>query len=281
LVTRKKKPEEHISHERWLVSYADFITLLFAFFTTLYAISTVDAQKMGRMVMSMRASFDNSLFSAGSDRLSLSQGPGASGNPTAGQQVIESLRGAKGASEPGPALRDLKELRANFPLGDAAGGPEKVLGNLQRSVESLVGPEALGNKVRTRMDARGLVISLGEGGFFDSGSDILKPEGRVLLDAIASALVTTDNQIRVEGHTDNVPIRNTRFPSNWELSTARATTVVAYLINRFKFAPERLSAGGYSEYRPVETNTTVDGRSRNRRVDIVVLHPKYAQVEPR
>jgi chemotaxis protein MotB len=85
----------------------------------------------------------------------------------------------------------------------------------------------------------------------------------------------------VEGHTDNVPIRNARFPSNWELSTARATTVVAYLIERFKFAPERLSAGGYSEYRPVESNATAEGRSRNRRVDIVVLHPRYAQVEPR
>jgi chemotaxis protein MotB len=281
LVTRKKKPEEHASHERWLVSYADFITLLFAFFTTMYAISTVDAQKMGRMVMSMRASFDNSLFSAGSDRLSLSQGAGANGNAAPGQRVIESLRSSKGANEPGAALQDLKELNASFHSRSGAGGAEKILSNLQRSVETLVGPEALGSKVRTKMDERGLVISLGEGGFFDSGSDILKPEGRTLLDAIASALVVTDNHIRVEGHTDNVPIRNSRFPSNWELSTARATTVVAYLIDRFKIAPERLSAGGYSEYWPVETNMTVEGRSRNRRVDIVVLHPRYAQVEPR
>jgi chemotaxis protein MotB len=281
LVTRKKKPAEHVSHERWLVSYADFITLLFAFFTTMYAISTVDAQKMGRMVMSMRASFDNSLFAAGSDRLSLSQGPGANGNTAAGQQVIENLRSAKKAGESGASASGMGELRADFPAREGAGSPERILSNLQRSVEALVGPEALGTKVRTRMDERGLVISLGEGGFFDSGSDILKPEGRVLLDSIASALVQTDNHIRVEGHTDNVPIRNARFPSNWELSTARATTVVAYLIDRFKFAPERLSAGGYSEYRPVESNATVEGRSRNRRVDIVVLHPRYAQVEPR
>jgi len=281
LVTRKRKPQEHVNHERWLVSYADFITLLFAFFTTLYAISTVDAQKMGKMVLSMRASFDNSLFSAGSDHLSLSQGPGANGNPAAGQQVIESLRATKSAGERGAPLQGLKELKSSFPSRDGAGSPEKVLSNLQRSVESLVGPEALGSKVRTRMDERGLIISLGEGGFFDSGSDVLKPEGRVLLDAIASALVPTDNHIRVEGHTDNVPIRNTRFPSNWELSTTRATTVVAYLIDRFKIEPERLSAGGYSEYRPVETNATGEGRSRNRRVDIVVLHPRYAQEEPR
>ncbi len=281
MVTRKKKPEEHISHERWLVSYADFITLLFAFFTTMYAISTVDAQKMGRMVMSMRASFDNSLFSAGSNRLSLNQGSGDSGSLAAGEKAVESLRAGKGASKPGGSLQELKNLNASFAMHESPVSPERLLSNLQRSVESLVGPEALGTKVRTRMDERGLVVSLGEGGFFDSGSDILKPEGRVLLDAIASALVTTDNQVRVEGHTDNVPIRNTRFPSNWELSTARATTVVAYLMEKFRFAPERLSAGGYAEYRPVETNATVEGRSRNRRVDIVVLHPRYAQAEPR
>jgi chemotaxis protein MotB len=270
-----------VSHERWLVSYADFITLLFAFFTTMYAISTVDAQKMGRMVMSMRASFDNSLFSAGSNRLSLSQGSGDSANLAGGHKAVENLRAGKGAGESGASLQDLKNLNASFALRESTATPENILSNLRRSVESLVGPEALGNKVRTRMDERGLVVSLGEGGFFDSGSDILKPEGRVLLDAISSALVKIDNQIRVEGHTDNVPIRNTRFPSNWELSTARATTVVAYLIERYRFAPERLSAGGYSEYRPVETNATVDGRSRNRRVDIVVLNPLYAQVEPR
>jgi chemotaxis protein MotB len=233
------------------------------------------------MVMSMRASFDNSLFTAGSDRLSMSQGPGVDRNPVAGQQAIENLRSAKKAGESGVSASGIKELRAGFPSREGAGSPERILSNLQRSVEALVGPEALGTRVRTRMDERGLVISLGEGGFFDSGSDILKPEGRVLLDSIASALVQTDNHIRVEGHTDNVPIRNARFPSNWELSTARATTVVAYLIDRFLFAPERLSAGGYSEYRPVESNATAEGRSRNRRVDIVVLHPRYAQVEPR
>lgn len=281
MVTRKKKREEHVNHERWLVSYADFITLLFAFFTTMYAISTVDAQKMGRMVMSMRASFENSLFSAGSDRLSLSEGPGANGNPAAGQQVIESLRASKIPGEPGAGLPGMKELKSAFPAAEGTGSPERVLSNLQRSVESLVGPEALGSKVRTRMDERGLVISLGEGGFFDSGSDILKPEGKVLLDAIVSALASTDNHVRVEGHTDNVPIRNTRFPSNWELSTARATTVVAYVIGKFGFAPQRLSAGGYSEYRPVESNATAEGRSRNRRVDIVVLNLRYAQMEPR
>ena len=275
-LARKKKPPEHISHERWLVSYADFITLLFAFFTTLYAISTVDAQKMGRMVMSMRASFDSTMFPPGSDRLMMSQNASGGGS-LSGKEAAQKIRTAKEASARDAALQGLKNMKSNF---GRKGDTGKDLGSLKRDVESLVGKSVLASKVQTRMDARGLIISLGEGGFFDSGSDQLKPDGRVLLDAIATSLVSTPNHIRVEGHTDNVPIFNSRFPSNWELSTARATTIVAYLIPKFGFSPERLSAAGYAEYRPVATNDTVEGRARNRRVDIVVLDPRFAQLEP-
>jgi chemotaxis protein MotB len=139
----------------------------------------------------------------------------------------------------------------------------------------------MSSKVRTRMEARGLVISLGEGGFFDSGSDQLKPEGRDLLDALAQRLLIAENQIRIEGHTDNVPIQTTRFPSNWELSTARATTIVSYLVRRFDFTPARLSAAGYGEFCQIDTNLTPEGRARNRRVDIVVLNSSAVRSEPR
>ncbi len=277
MVTRKKK-QDHVNHERWLVSYADFITLLFAFFTTMYAISTVDAQKMGKMVMSMRASFDSTLFGAGSNRLTLN--PGEAG-AEAGRGIAADPITAGSASADDPELSPAVVLKSNLAGHDAVASSERVFNTLRRSVETLVGPEALKSRVRTRMEGRGLIISLGEGGFFDSGSDVLKPEGRALLDIIAGTLVSTDNHIRIEGHTDNVPIRNTRFPSNWELSTARATAVIAYMIETFRFAPDRLSAAGYSEYRPVDTNDTIEGRSRNRRVDIVVLHPRYAETEPR
>ncbi len=277
MVTRKKK-QEHVNHERWLVSYADFITLLFAFFTTMYAISTVDAQKMGKMVMSMRASFDSTLFGAGSDRLTLNPGaPGAS----AGRDMVIDTKTASSDSEIDSALSPAAVLKSNLAAPDAVASSERVFRTLRRNVETLVGPDALKNRVHIRMEGRGLIISLGEGGFFNSGSDLLKPEGRALLDIIAGTLVSTDNHIRIEGHTDNVPIRNMRFPSNWELSTARATAVIAYMIEKFRFTPDRLSAAGYSEYRPVDTNDTIDGRSRNRRVDIVVLHPRYAEIEPR
>jgi chemotaxis protein MotB len=262
-LARKRKPPEHANHERWLVSYADFITLLFAFFTTLYAISTVDRQKYGKMVMSMRASFESTIFKAGSDRFTLGMSAGV--DPASDtQQASEATKLKKASQSP---IRELKKSISS--KGESTG---KSLGSIRKEVEMRIGSPALGSKVQTRMEPRGLVITLGEGGFFDSGSDQLKPEGRELLDRIASGLVSSRNLIHVEGHTDNVPIRNSRFPTNWELSTARSTAVVAYLITRFGFAPDRLTAAGYGEYRPVTANETQEGKARNRRVDITVLN---------
>jgi chemotaxis protein MotB len=262
-LARKRKPPEHVNHERWLVSYADFITLLFAFFTTLYAISTVDSQKYGKMVMSMRASFESTIFSAGSDRFNLSMGGGIDPSSTT-KQDSEATQVKRIPQAP------IRELKKSLSLKGESSG--KSLGSIRKEVETRIGSPALGNKVQTRMEPRGLVITLGEGGFFDSGSDQLKPEGRELLDRIASGLVSTRNLIHVEGHTDNLPIRNSRFPTNWELSTARSTAVIAYLIDRFGFVPDRLTAAGYGEYRPVAANETREGRARNRRVDITVLN---------
>lgn len=269
-MARKKKVPEQVNHERWLVSYADFITLLFAFFTTMYAISTVDAHKMGKMVMSMRASFDGGVFNASGDRLTLSQGPGGSNPALLSRHLIEPVR-----VQPEGSLRDSKEKRGE------GGTPDKGLVAIKKNVEALVGAEALKGRVQTRLEGRGLVITLGEGGFFDSGSEEIKPEGKVLLNAIATGLAKADNHIRVEGHTDNVPIKNLRFPSNWELSTARATAVIAHLITKFGLTPNRISAAGYGEFHPVMSNQTPEGRARNRRIDIVVLDPLYAQLEPR
>ena len=158
---------------------------------------------------------------------------------------------------------------------------DKDMGRFKRSIESLLGPEILKGMVRLHVDGRGLVISLGETGVFDSGSDRIKPEGINLIDTIGASLVSVANQIRIEGHTDNVPISNVRFPSNWELSTARATAVISYLIGSFGLKPELVSAAGYAEFRPCATNDTEEGRARNRRVDIVVLNPAAASVEPK
>lgn len=274
---KKNQHEEEGNNERWLVSYADFITLLFAFFTTLYAISTVDAQKMGKMVTSMRASFDSAVFNSGSRGLSLSQGSG--GASSGSREILQSLAPESGINIKEVTLKGMEGLRSSSSKKQVLGG-EKALGRLKRNVESLLGWEVLKGIVRLHVEPRGLVISLGENGVFDSGSDQIKPEGKSLLDTLATSLVSLGNYIRVEGHTDNVPIHNARFPSNWELSTARATMVVSYLITNFGLRPEALSAAGYAEYRPAASNDTEEGRARNRRVDIIVLNPAAAAVEP-
>jgi chemotaxis protein MotB len=281
-VSRKKEDhEEGPSSERWLVSYADFITLLFAFFTTLYAISTVDAQKMGKMVLSMRASFDNSSFNSGSRSPSLNQGTGGDTSSYLQGGILLGLSSANGSNTKDLTLKRPDDLKSRASSKKQVLNGEKAMGRLKRSIETLLGVDVLKGIVRARLEPRGLVISLGEGGVFDSGSDEIKPAGKALLDTLATSLVSVGNHIRVEGHTDNVPIKNSKFPSNWELSTARATAVVSHLIGNFGLQPDLLSAAGYAEYRPAASNDTEEGKARNRRVDIVVLNPAAAQIEPR
>jgi chemotaxis protein MotB len=276
----KKKHEEQENHERWLVSYADFITLLFAFFTTLYAISTVDAEKYGKMVLSMQASFDSPMFDPGSTKLALSAGQGGTRTWDSSHNIVNNISVGKKSNMGEATFQTLKDIREAATSKGLVLYEEKDLERLKRSVETLLGDEISKGKIRTFMEPRGLIISLGEGGFFDSGSDQIKPEGRALLDTLATRLVSMGNRVRIEGHTDNVPISNSKFPSNWELSTARATVIISYLIKKFGLPPELLSAAGYSEYRPTADNETVEGRARNRRVDIVILNPQTSLEEP-
>ncbi len=246
LKKRKRKKEEEENHERWVVSYADFITLLFALFTTLYAISTVDAQKKYEMVQSMKQSFNASMFESGSNHFSLDHGPSGNGDDFSENIILN--------------RNDMERLK--------------------KSIEALLGLDATKSSVHVSVDPRGLIISLGEGGFFDSGSEKIKPEGRILLDTIAANLISLGNRIRIEGHTDTDPIQTSKFASNWELSTARATETLRYLTGKFPFRPESLSASGYGEYIPVAPNDSPEGKARNRRVDIVILDPGIALMEP-
>ncbi len=275
---RKKKHPEHANHERWLVSYADFITLLFAFFTTMYAISTVDAQKLGRMVLSMKASFDGSVFSPGSSDLSVGKGEGA--GSALSRDLVENIQTPKEKSLREQTVGNLKDLKTNFVPNSLPRGEVIAMGKVKQRVENLAASRGLSGRVRTRLETRGLVISM-DGTFFDSGSDHLRPDGIELLNSLAADLTSLENKIRIEGHTDNIPIQTLRFPSNWELSTARATSVVAHLVRQFEFTPEKLSAAGYGEFCPIDTNDTVEGRARNRRVDIVLLNSGFTRGEPR
>lgn len=243
LAARRQRRRSHspISHDRWLVSYADFITLLFAFFTTMYAISNVDAKKLQEMVQSMQHAFDPRQPAAGTaDR----QAP-----PPAQAQVVPS------ATIEAQALEALKQRLAERLKLQIAGG-----------------------QVGLEVDPRGLVISIREAGTFAVGSADLSAPTSVLLGEVAEAMVGLDNQIRVEGHTDDIPIHTPRFRSNWELSTARATNVVAFLMSR-GLPPTRFSAAGYGEFHPRVANSDQAARAQNRRVDIVILNEATRRAE--
>jgi chemotaxis protein MotB len=158
------------------------------------------------------------------------------------------------------------------PHGELSSAAENGdLGDLRRELEQALAPEISRKEVALRSVPDGLVISLLEIGFFESGSAQIKSDSLPAFSRMAGLLAQRNYRIRIEGHTDNVPIHNSKFHSNWELSTERATELIRVLLTRYNFAPERLSAAGYSQYHPVSTNNTREGRGLNRRVYVVVL----------
>lgn len=167
-------------------------------------------------------------------------------------------------------------------LASPADGAESVAPAVavEQDIEALVQSAGLSRRIHTRQERRGLVVSLIEAGFFETGSATPRPDALPVLDALAQILASKPLHLRVEGHTDNAPIRTPQFPSNWELSTARATWLVAYFADTLGLAPERLSAAGYGEFRPVASNETREGRAKNRRVDLVVLAEPSVASEP-
>lgn len=254
-MSRKKKAEGHVNHERWLISYADFITLLFALFVVLFASSQVDKRKTVAVAQAIQIAFQQmGVFSS-----------------SKGNEELERIKLLANANPPEPQTTPV-------PLGgkppNVLSGPQFMKGELQGikvALGRVLASEIQRHAVNLTITREGLIISLQEIGFFDSGSAVLKPGGMPALRKIAAILSVASQNIRVEGNTDNVPIHNAKFASNWELSTARATEVLNLLITRFGIAPQRLSAAGYAKFHPVASNATIQGRARNRRVDIVVL----------
>jgi chemotaxis protein MotB len=243
---KPRKKASHSSSDRWLVSYADFITLLFAFFVVLYASAQVDRKKVEQLSASIESAFSE-------------MGSFPSTRPRS----------------PHPA--DLKQLPSasdeKIHPGEAAPKPVD-LSQVEHDLRQVLAAEIARREASLSVGSEGLILSLREIGFFESGSAVLREQARPSFSRIASVLGPTPYRIRVEGHTDNIPIHNERFASNWELSTSRATEVVRLLIVEKGFPPERLAAAGYAEFHPTDDNATREGRQNNRRVDIVVLLPK-------
>jgi chemotaxis protein MotB len=249
--------EEHVNHERWLITYADMITLLMVLFIVLYSISQVDLAKFRRLKEGVAGGLG---------------GPAAAGALSGGAGPLE---GGGGVFETG--LHGTSAQAAEAALADAqartAGARQarSVLQGAQREIQRSLDQEGLGDTVRFKLESRGLVITIvSDTVLFEPGQADLRAEGREVVDRLAAAIGRLPNQLSVEGHTDNVPISG-RYPSNWELSTARATTVLRELIERHHLDPARLSAAGYAEGRPAATNDTAEGRGTNRRVELVVL----------
>jgi chemotaxis protein MotB len=258
-MSRRKKHAAHANHERWLVSYADFITLLFAFFVVMFASSQVDQRKAGKVSRAIQEAFQQlGIFETSNTRMPLST---TDPMPLSKVQMIENVT----------HNQNFQRL-----MNDSQGKPgtpvrRMTLPDLRRELERVLGEEIRRNEVSIRVTRDGLVVSLREIGFFDSGSAALRSDSLPAVDRIGKALAQLVNSLRVEGHTDNVPIRTARFASNWELSTSRATEIARLLMTRYGIPPERFAVAGYAEYRPAASNDTAEGRAANRRVDIVIL----------
>lgn len=260
-MSRRKKHAEHVNHERWLVSYADFITLLFAFFVVLYASSQVDKRKVGRLALAIQVAFqDLGVFDSSNTKIPLSD---SEVMPFSQVQVVENTeRTGDFTRFVQPAKGIISPTRPNAALKD-----------VQAELEKVLAPEIRKHVVDVKARREGLVVSLREIGFYESGSATLRASSKDAIDRLAAILKTRTETLRIEGHTDNVPIHNVRFDSNWELSTARASDLIKLFILHYDFPPARLSAAGFAEYHPVAPNDTAEGRARNRRVDIVILNP--------
>jgi chemotaxis protein MotB len=251
--------EEHVNHEAWVIPYADMLTLLMAMFLVLWAIGQVDVSKAKAVSTGFADEFG----------LSTSAGSGAGG--------VGVLDGVERPDE--EAKPEDKSARVDKTMAIAAGGSGSGIAELNHQLQEVqheiaTDAAASGNdtSLRFRVEQRGLVVSIvSEGVLFAAGEAELQPAGRVVLDDLAESLAGIPNQLAVEGHTDNIPISTPRFPSNWELSTARATAVLRYLVEHHGIAPARMSAAGYADQRPLAGNDTGGGRARNRRVDIAVL----------
>jgi len=260
----RKKTAAHANHERWLVSYADFMTLLFAFFVVMFASTQSDKNKAKDVSDSVRQALEHGKFS----------------------EAISTVLGrGKHEAKKAPVSKELTPERENpnMPPPPPPPPPGAHPPDLSKSLEILQKGLELDlktGKLQLRLDARGLIISMREKAFFASGDSAIAPDSLPMLAKIAAVVQSLPNSVRLEGHTDAQPIHNSRFHSNWELSAARSIAMLELLRDRFQIPPTRMAVAGYAENSPVDTNDTEEGRAHNRRVDLVLLSAGGLSSEP-
>ena len=254
-MARRKKHAEHANHERWLISYADFITLMFAFFVVMFASSQTDKTKVEQISSAVKEALEHG------------------GVPTVVHEIMGGTVDDKG--------------RGNAMM-KGPGGSQKMIPNKTEIPESKVAvtdlmpsmvylnsvlaEEIKAGKVEVHLDARGLVVSLRQAAFFPSGGDEIALSGMPSIGKIAKIVHDLPNPVRLEGHTDSVPIHTQKFPSNWQLSTARSIAMLQVFTAQYGIPDDRFAVAGYAETKPIDTNESAEGRTHNRRVDIVILN---------
>jgi chemotaxis protein MotB len=246
---RKTKGASHENHERWLVSYADFITLLFAFFVVMFASSQTDKAHARAISQAIEKALKNG-----------SLGP-----------ILTTM------------LNPPAELDHKTKLPKIVDSPQSAEADLAESLKvlnSTLAEEIRKGAVRLSLEHRGLIIGLQAAAFFPSGGDAIASSALGSVGKVADVLNKLPNPLRLEGHTDSLPISNSRFQSNWELSAARSIAMLRLLNERFAVATKRMAIVGYADTDSIDSNDTEQGRGRNRRVDIVVVSRYGMQAEP-
>jgi len=241
---KRASSEKKPNHERWLITYSDMITLLLIFFIVMYTLSRVDVQKFQYL------------------SASLSKAMGAGG------MVLDS---------PGPSV--VPGIAGTVPQAALQSGESQQLENVVRDLEKYIKESNLQAKVSVVSEERGVVLSFQGEVLFKLGSAELTPRAREIIHKVGPVLESMPNYLRVEGHTDDLPIVSAPYPSNWELSAARASSVLQEMLKNYNIHPERMSAVAYGEYRPIVANDSDEHRQTNRRVNIVILRSQYGVTE--
>ncbi len=237
---RRRRSHSDSNHERWVISYADFVTLLFAFFVVLFATSNADRAKARAVSEAVRAAFSEKTAVGAQDPINVSK---------AGNAKVQQ-----------PPKEDLSSTEAL----------------LRRQLKDEIGK----GEIELRRESRGLVISFKQAGIFDSGEATVKGTALPAMAKLSAAMEQIPNQVRLEGHTDNQPIYNDHFKNNWELSSARSIAFLQIITGKFNMPLRRLAVSGYADVVPIADNSTETGKARNRRVDVVILSASAAGVEP-
>lgn len=238
----RKRPEDEpkAGAPEWMATYGDMVTLLLCFFVLLFSFATLDVQKF--------------------------------------KAIAQSMSGSLGVLDSGMTV-SMEPLVNAFP-SDTPAEENEEFNELYSEMNEFVKENGLESSIVLALDERGLLIRFMDNVLFDSGKADLTPNARDIINKVAEIIRQNDKNVRVEGHTDNVPISTSKFPSNWELSTTRAVNVVKYLIEECGIEAKRMSASGYSDQHPIDDNATREGRQRNRRVDMVIIRSEKEEAQP-